>query len=481
MKFLGQGFLSWIAGGAAVAVFGGYFLLTNGSDTAPPDDSPDDIVAEMPDSTEAALPPIAPETTRNPQPRDAVVQNTSPQNTGSDPGSPATDVIIDEPVEPDATPVDPVDMSEPVVKDQSAQQETPDTSLEITMPVSENMAQSPDATNDSDAISDIAPQNNTDAPVAIDRSEQPDDTTNLEPTVDAPQLPSATTLTLQSVLPSDVAPDPDIVAPSFDIVRVDPTGAALVAGQAAPNSMVNIISGGEIIARTTASPAGEFVAFLDAPSTQTPSTKPDSIQFENGVNQSDGAMSQAQVIILPMQQDSPDAAPVVVLATRDSVRVIQPSGLSVPENISLDSISYDQQGAVVLAGRGHPDRIARIYADDELIGAASISSSGSWGVSLQGLKAGRYVLRVDEIAPDGSVSSRVESPFQREFPAALAPAISGDVSVIVQPGNTLWLMATEAYGDGNFYTQIFAANNDAIRDPDLIYPGQVFKIPEFEE
>jgi len=170
------------------------------------------------------------------------------------------------------------------------------------------------------------------------------------------------------------------------------------------------------------------------------------------------------------------------LATQDSVQVIQPSGLSVPDVISLDTISYNASGAVILAGRGTPNRMARIYADGGLIATTAIRESGSWGATLSGLEAGRYILRVDEVKPDGSVASRVESPFQREFPEALALSeFAQGAKVIVQPGNTLWLMATQAYGDGDYYTQIFAANKDAIRDPDLIYPGQVVSIPNVEE
>ncbi len=304
-----------------------------------------------------------------------------------------------------------------------------------------------------------------------------DITVGLQASGSAPVMFSATTLTLQTVAPPDAAPNPEQVIASFDIVRVDPAGSTLVAGQAEPNSVVNIISRGEIVAETTSNAAGEFVAFLSAPVAQ-----PSGIELAPGVNRTEGIISQAQVIILPTLEETLNAAPVVVLATQDSIKVIQPSGLSVPDSISLDTISYNESGAIILAGRGTPNRFARIYADDDLVAVVSISESGSWGVSLQDLAAGQYILRVDEVKSDGSVASRVESPFQREFPEALAMTeFSQGAKVIVQPGNTLWLMATQAYGDGDYYTQIFAANRDTIRDPDLIYPGQVFSIPKTDQ
>jgi len=56
-----------------------------------------------------------------------------------------------------------------------------------------------------------------------------------------------------------------------------------------------------------------------------------------------------------------------------------------------------------------------------------------------------------------------------------------DDSVIVQPGNSLWRIARRTYGDGVQYTVIYEANKDHIRDPDLIYPGQIFSLPKKQE
>lgn len=47
----------------------------------------------------------------------------------------------------------------------------------------------------------------------------------------------------------------------------------------------------------------------------------------------------------------------------------------------------------------------------------------------------------------------------------------------VQKGDTLWKIASETLGDGNRYPEIFEANKPMLSDPDLIYPGQVLRIP----
>jgi nucleoid-associated protein YgaU len=60
------------------------------------------------------------------------------------------------------------------------------------------------------------------------------------------------------------------------------------------------------------------------------------------------------------------------------------------------------------------------------------------------------------------------------------PPIQGKTQVdyvIVQPGNSLWRIARRLFGSGTEYVQIYGANKTLIRDPDLIYPGQVFEVP----
>jgi len=87
---------------------------------------------------------------------------------------------------------------------------------------------------------------------------------------------------------------------------------------------------------------------------------------------------------------------------------------------------------------------------------------------------GLHILRVDEVDDNGKVLARVESPFSRAEPLNIA---AGDQVVVVQPGNSLWLIATRTYGSGFRYTVIYQANKTQIKDPDLIYPGQIFKLP----
>lgn len=62
-------------------------------------------------------------------------------------------------------------------------------------------------------------------------------------------------------------------------------------------------------------------------------------------------------------------------------------------------------------------------------------------------------------------------------PEPVPATAQASLTVTVQPGFTLWGIAEGRYGDGVMYVQVFDANKDKIKDPDLIYPGQVFTIP----
>ena len=127
----------------------------------------------------------------------------------------------------------------------------------------------------------------------------------------------------------------------------------------------------------------------------------------------------------------------------------------------------------------------RVYLNNRPLVDAEIGEGGQWRTELPDVDTGTYTLRVDELDSEGSVVSRAETPFRREAVEAIqaldtAPRTElAPVSLItVQPGNTLWGIAREKYGEGLLYVRVFEANNDRIRNPDLIYPGQIFTVPD---
>ena len=155
------------------------------------------------------------------------------------------------------------------------------------------------------------------------------------------------------------------------------------------------------------------------------------------------------------------------------------------ENVSIETISYDEQGEVSLAGRATGASSVRVYLNNRPLLDAEIGEGGQWRTELPDVDTGTYTLRVDELNAEGEVVSRAETPFLRESVEAIqaldaAPKTEfAPVSLItVQPGNTLWGIAREKYGEGPLFVRVFEANADRIRDPNLIYPGQIFSVPD---
>ena len=82
----------------------------------------------------------------------------------------------------------------------------------------------------------------------------------------------------------------------------------------------------------------------------------------------------------------------------------------------------------------------------------------------------------DEQSSDGETVATEAQPADTAF-VLRTPSQTFRVRT-VQPGSTLWAIAKESYGAGIEYFKVFEANKERIRDPDLIYPGQVFEIPD---
>lgn len=274
------------------------------------------------------------------------------------------------------------------------------------------------------------------------------------------------------------------LAPKFDVARVEPNGQTLIAGTALPGEIVEVLLDGEVVAQVQAGTTGEFAAFADLPASQ--EARVLSLRGTSG-----GHDSLDTIIVTPILSDgeglSREASSVasgvetqrsaVLLANEDGVTVLQPAAPSVMSQVALDAISYSDSGEVQLSGRAPSDSFVRVYLDNKPIATQRIEMDGQWRSELPDVDTGVYTLRVDEVDESGQVKSRVETPFKREEPEKIA--LNGAVKLVtVQPGATLWAIARDRYGQGQLYLQLYEANKDQIRDPDLIYPGQVFGLPD---
>jgi nucleoid-associated protein YgaU len=290
-------------------------------------------------------------------------------------------------------------------------------------------------------------------------------------------------------------------APSFDIVRIEPDGRAVVAGRAAPAAEVELRSGDRVIDRVRADRRGEWVAVPPEP---LPAGDQELTLAARVGDRPAVESAEVLVVAVPgLRSSQPPLEPAARTATgpqpevvaarppstalavalpregRGQGRILQaPGRISGDGTLALVMLDYDDAGRIRLHGEASPGAPVLIYVDNEPAGTAVVEPSGQWSAVLEPtLAPGDYTLRLDQLDSSGKPSARLETPFAR----ASQPPIAGEVQVdfvVVQPGNSLWRIARRLYGQGFEYVHIYDANQSQIRDPDLIYPGQVFEIPK---
>lgn len=165
-------------------------------------------------------------------------------------------------------------------------------------------------------------------------------------------------------------------------------------------------------------------------------------------------------------------------------------------SVTVEAVETEKD-RVYVAGQSEPGSDVRVYVDNELVGEAKTDSSGRW--LLEGTKTiepGKVDVRADKVEnSEGEVTARAEVTFERApdqvvlRPLSVSAQGSGSTgvaaqgstgpipNVIIRRGDNLWTISRRLYGEGIRYTTIYQANQRQIRNPDLIYPGQVFVLP----
>ena len=354
---------------------------------------------------------------------------------------------------------------------------------------------------------------------------------------------------------------PASVSPTFDVMRLDPNGAAVVAGQVAGGVKVSILVDGAEVATATADDTGKFVAMFDLPAAGAGRLMTMTATLSDGTTvQSESSVALAATtapaavaeVSTPEATTEAQTGTTALAVSEEGAKVLQTDtnvAAEVAANVTIDTIAYPTPDTVQFGGRGTAGNFIRLYLDNAPLGdPATVGADGTWNLTQTGIDPKVYTLRADEVDGAGKVASRYETPFKRETPEALAAA-SGEtvasaetqapaadtaatapattaqttapadgtatdtaavdttaqastetsttasttteaadatqttapaasVTVTVQPGFTLWGIAKRQFGDGILYVQVYEANKDKIKDPDLIYPGQVFTLPQ---
>lgn len=301
------------------------------------------------------------------------------------------------------------------------------------------------------------------------------------PPAQAPAIPPSTERPPAS---APAAPEA-VTMPSFDVARIGPDGRAVVAGRAAPGAKVVLLDGGKEIASGVADARGEWVIIVQEPSLTPGQHELRVIQHIEGR----APVTSDQIVVAVVPQPPSAAAPaakeetLVMISppTGPATLVQPPSAAGVPRSgdLVISTVDYDDRGHATISGQAAPGTTVRAYVDDKIVAEGIAGADGRWRLApANPIEQGKHTLRVDRIAPDGKPVARLELPFER---VAVPPATGGDRKrLYVVRGDNLWNIARAHYGEGWHHTKIFNANKEQIRDPDLIYPGQVFSLPKVD-
>jgi nucleoid-associated protein YgaU len=293
------------------------------------------------------------------------------------------------------------------------------------------------------------------------------------------------------------------IPPSFDTVRVETGGETVIAGRAEPGTKVVAKWDGTVVAEATSSADGSFVMIPEKPLPAGAGT----LSLES--NKAGVVQVSSNTVAVAVKPQGQGESTVAVLAPDQPTKILQ-APASPSNSVVLDAVDYNAAGDIVFSGRALPGASVRLYVDNAITGEVKADDGGKWTYSgTSTVTAGTHTLRADAIATDGSVSSRVEVPFLREatskavevqpvapavkvepppaivaaapLPAVVAPSVPQPTKIVIQPGNNLWTISRELYGYGRNYTVIYEANKDQIRDPRLIFPGQIITAPVAEK
>ena len=303
-------------------------------------------------------------------------------------------------------------------------------------------------------------------------------------------------------------------APAFDVARIEPTGEAVIAGRATPGATVELLRNGELHDRAVADQSGQFVMVP-------PRLPSGTYDLTLRSKQPDGKQATSSQTVAVALEPSPTDRPVAVLMTpgRPTVVLSQPAAPKpIAGAVVVDAVEIEPGGKFHVSGRSQPGAAMRLYLNDSFVASVTAGADGRFAVTInEGVVSGSYRVRLDEVGSNsGAVRARAEVPFnvpdagvtgsaraqaieskrpdlaaaqERQLAAAGAPVLpdgGSPPSTVVVPkiatttvsrGDSLWRISHLTYGAGTRYAVIYKANREQIRNPNRIYPGQIFVLP----
>lgn len=253
-------------------------------------------------------------------------------------------------------------------------------------------------------------------------------------------------------VPAKPAESKPASVPSFDVVRIEPTGEGVIAGRAEPGWTIALESGGNKIAETKVDEEGAWSIVLDKPLSQGEHSltlraiSPDGTKGVTGqqpVNVAVGEPGEAVVTQKegePAKETAPEAPAAEQQAAAPEIQAVpgQPEPVVPDENapppkrpkppVKISKLDYRDTGAdsgkISLSGVGDPNIRVLLFFDEQPLGEVVIGSDGTWALEVEKkLGDGEHTIRADTYDDKtGMVAGRASIRLGREAAAEAAPA-----------------------------------------------------------
>ena len=348
---------------------------------------------------------------------------------------------------------------------------------------------------------------NAQTDVSVSEPEQTDETkpASLNAGMQQAKGDKATETTSDKILPQLV----------IDVARIGPDGSAVIAGKAPPETEIRLLDGVQPLTKTLSNSKGEWVAVPDTllrPGNhliiaEMTDENGQIIRAERGIliELADKEAQKPLVALVPMTDDAateilsaPEtlgvgdanelnkentgetkAVNAEILAQKEITAI-----LVMPPEIAIGTLSWSDNNQLRIKGRSNGGvGVSGSFAGNTFRDIAfkeDGDAAGDWSalVSVPDLKKGRALIETNLLDLDGSIvlTSQVELDL-----AQLEIGLDGSEMVIIRKGDMLWRIAYRTYGSGIRYLDIVKRNARQINDPDLIYPAQIFALPETED
>jgi len=267
--------------------------------------------------------------------------------------------------------------------------------------------------------------------------------------------------------------------PTFDVLRVEPDGSAVIAGKAQPGAKLEILSNGKVIAQTTIDGTGDFAAVFDNPlppgdhelvlrSTDAngKATQSEEVATVSVPQNKSGellamvskpgkasrvlAMPEAAPPALQPQQATPSQPSAATSQTTANSTPVPSSGTAAPaaagsaavapltSSVQVTAVEFEGS-KIFVAGSAPGGSTVRALVDDKEIGKSTTEASGHFVIEGDvDLAVGSHIITVEELNADGTAKVRVRVPFERPQTdqatvAMQAPSASSSANTTAAP------------------------------------------------